>query len=324
MRRTWMHLVSAIRLGFLSGTILLLDGCNPPAFSSFQGYVEGEFVYLSSATAGRLERLQVSRGQQITNGAPLFILEAEPESAAWHQAQQEVSAAEAQLADLHVGKRPQELDVLQAQLNQAEASARQAATELTREEAVFRANVIPASQLDQTRATADVCAARVNELKTQIDVARLPAREDQIRAQQAVVAAARAARTQAEWRLNQKAVRATQSALVFDTLFHEGEWVTAGVPVLSLLPPQLVKIRFFVPESRLGALRLGQPVTIHCDGATDITARISYISTQAEYTPPVIYSNETRTKLVFLVEATPALEAATGLHPGQPVEVRPP
>jgi len=324
MQRTLMRLVSAIRFALLPGVVLLFAGCNESPSSAFQGYVEGEFVYLSSATAGRLERLQVSRGQQVTNGAPLFILEAEPESAAWHQAQQEVSAAEAQLADLNIGKRPQELEVLQAQMKQAEASARQAATELAREETVFKADVIPASQMDQTRATADVCAARVNELKTQIEVARLPAREDQIRAQNAAVAAARAALAQAEWRLNQKAVRATQSALVFDTLFREGEWVPSGAPVVSLLPPQLVKVRFFVPESRLGALRLGQSVTIHCDGANDLAARISYISTQAEYTPPVIYSNETRAKLVFLVEATPAIEAAAGLHPGQPVEVRPP
>ena len=305
-------------------SLLFAPGCQHPPSSAFQGYVEGEFVYLSSATAGRLERLQVSRGQQVTNGVPLFTLEVEPESAAWHQAQQEVAVAEAQLADLNIGKRPPELDVLQAQLKQAEASDRQAATELAREEAVFTAGAIPASQLDQTRAMAEVCAARVYELQRQLAVAQLPAREDQIRAQTAAVAAARAAQAQAEWRLNQKAVRATQPALVFDTLYREGEWVPAGAPVVSLLPPQLIKVRFFVPEARLSTLRPGQPVSIHCDGATDITARISYISTQAEYTPPVIYSNETRAKLVFLVEALPAREAAAALHPGQPVEVRPP
>ena len=81
-----------------------------------------------------------------------------------------------------------------------------------------------------------------------------------------------------------------------------------------------MKIRFFVPETALGGLALGQTLQVRCDGcADDLTAKVSYISTEAEYTPPIIYSNETRSKLVFMVEARP--DNGAELHPGQPVEV---
>ncbi|MEI6210284.1 MAG: HlyD family efflux transporter periplasmic adaptor subunit [bacterium] len=299
-----------------------LAGCSDKPAPGFQGYVEGEYVYVSSAEAGRLEQLQVCRGQQVTNGAPLFVLESALESAVRRQAQQVVAAAEAQWADLKAGKRPQELAVVQAQLAQAQAVEKQAAAEWVREEVVFKTQAISAAQLDVTRAFAEASAARVRELQGQLTVAELPAREEQIKAQAAVVAAARATLEQVDWRLHQKALAATCGSLVFDTLFREGEWVPAGRPVISLLPPGNIKVRFFVPETRVGTLTIGQTVTLHRDGVADVAARISYIATQAEYTPPIIYSNETRSKLVFLIEATPAADAAAGLHPGQPVEVR--
>jgi HlyD family secretion protein len=111
------------------------------------------------------------------------------------------------------------------------------------------------------------------------------------------------------------------AALVNDTLYREGEWVGAGAPVASLLPPGNVKIRFYVPEPQLASLRVGAPVSVRCDGcASAVAAKISFIAPQAEYTPPVIYSRENRAKLVFLVEARPESTDAT-LNPGLPVEV---
>jgi HlyD family secretion protein len=111
--------------------------------------------------------------------------------------------------------------------------------------------------------------------------------------------------------------------LVFDIMYRAGEWVPAGSPVVRMLPPGNVKVRFYVPEAAVGALSPGRQVRIHCDGcAADISAAVSFVSDQAEYTPPVIYSNERREQLVFLIEARPAPADALKLHPGQPVEVR--
>ena len=112
--------------------------------------------------------------------------------------------------------------------------------------------------------------------------------------------------------------------MVADTFFQPGEYVPAGQPVLALLPPAARKARFYVGEAEFGGLAVGQPVTIRCDGCgAPITAHISHLAAQAEYTPPVIYSNAQRARLVFRVEATPAAADAVRLHPGQPLDVVP-
>ena len=104
----------------------------------------------------------------------------------------------------------------------------------------------------------------------------------------------------------------------------QGEWVPAGRPVVSLLPPGNLKARFYVPEEVLGTIRIDQEVQIACDGCeAPVAATIAFVSTQAEYTPPVLYGKESRTKLVFLVEARIAPAEAAKLHPGQPVDIRP-
>jgi HlyD family secretion protein len=250
------------------------------------------------------------------------FLRAEEESAAKQQSDEQLRAAQAQLADLRQGRRPPEVDVLSAQLAQARASEQQATQQLQRDEAQFRAGGIPRSQVDDSRAHLAVQAAKVRELSGQVQVSRLPARTEQIRAQDAQVAAARAAARKSDWRLGQTQVAAVQAGLVADTFYREGEWVPAGSPVLRLLPPQNVKARFFVPETVAGGLKPGRKVLLKCDGCgADVAATVIFIASEPEFTPPVIYSNETRAKLVFLVEAKPAPEQAQRLRPGQPVTV---
>jgi HlyD family secretion protein len=116
---------------------------------------------------------------------------------------------------------------------------------------------------------------------------------------------------------------APQAGVVVDTLFRQGEWVPAGSPVVRMLPPENVKVRFFVPQPELNLVPIGQRVTIRCDGCTaaEVGATVSYVSTEPEFTPPIIYSNETRAKLVFMVEAEPSPQDGPALRPGQPVEV---
>ncbi|HWW07082.1 HlyD family secretion protein [Collimonas sp.] len=301
---------------------LALTGCAPNNDNDWQGYVEGEYVYVASSQAGRLDHLSVQRGQQVAIGAPLFMLESGDEIAAQRQAQRQLSAAQAQLADIQSGRRPQEQEVTRAQLVQAQAAASKAALQLSRDQIQFQAGGIAKQQLDDSRAAAQTAAAQVKQWQSQLTVDRLPSREAQIRAQQAQVAAAQAVLEQADWKLAQKTVSATRSGLVFDTMYREGEWVAAGNPVLRMLPPENVKIRFFVPETILGRLQLNQAVTLSCDGCqANQAAHISYISTESEYNPPIIYSNQSRAKLVYMIEARPAPADALKLHPGQPVEV---
>jgi HlyD family secretion protein len=291
--------------------------------ATYQGYVEGEFVYLSSSQPGTLAQLWVRRGQAVAADTPLFALESVDETAQLREAQHRLAAARAQLADLQTGKRPPEVDVTRAQLAQAVAQARMAALQLTRDEAQFRAGGIAQQQLENSRTSAATSAAQVRELQSQLTVARLPSRDKQVRAQAEQVEADEAALAQAQWRVDQKRVAAPRAGLVYDTLYRIGEWVQAGNPIVQMLPPQNVKVRFFVPETVVGSLAVGRGVVVHCDGCpADVPATITYISSSAEYTPPVIYSNESRAKLIFMIEAHPSEADAPKLHPGQPVAVR--
>jgi HlyD family secretion protein len=300
----------------------LLCACSGDGPSGYQGYVEGEYVHIASPVGGRLERLLVRRGQAIEAKAPLFQLEDDQETAAREQTQEQLKAAQAQLADLKVGKRNPELDVAEAQIAQARAAEKQAAQQLKRDEAQFEVGGIARAQLEDSRANHAIKTARVRELEGQLEVSRLPARQDQIKAQNAQVAAARAATEQSSWRLDQKHIAATQGGLIVDTLYRVGEWVPAGSPVVRMLPPENVKVRFFVPETIVGSLKPGRAVTLRCDGCeSEIRAQVSYIANEPEYTPPVIYSNETRAKLVFMVEARPSVDDSSKLRPGQPVAV---
>ncbi|KVO99951.1 secretion protein HlyD [Burkholderia ubonensis] len=315
----------ATSLLLAAGIALAACGQRADERATYQGYVEGEFVYLSSSQSGTLTQLAVQRGQSVAANTPAFALEAVDETAALQQAQHQLAAAQAQLADLRTGKRPPEVNVTKAQLAQAVAQAGKAADQLARDERQYRAGGISAQQLDDSRTAARTSAAQVRELRSQVDVARLPGRSQQIAAQAAQVDAAQAAVAVAQWKLDQKRVAAPAAGRIYDTLYRLGEWVQAGSPVVQMLPPQNVKVRFFVPEAAVASLAPGRAVAIHCDGcAADVPARITYVSSQAEYTPPVIYSNESRTKLVFMIEARPAVADAPKLHPGQPVAVRVP
>lgn len=306
----------------LCAMTFVLAACSRHGTPGWQGYAEGEYVYLASSQSGTLTHLEVQRGQTVAANAAAFALDSVEEAAARDEAQHRLTAAQKQLADLQTGKRPPEVRVTEAQLAQAEANAHKAALQLTRDEAQLRAGGIAQAQLDDSRAQAASTAAQVRELQNQVRVANLPGRSAQIAAQAADVEAARASLAQAQWRLDQKGVSVPSGGLVYDTLFRVGEWVQAGNPVVQMLPPQNVKVRFFVPETIVGSLSPGRKVNVRCDGcAVEVPATITWISNAAEYTPPVIYSNENRAKLVFMIEARPSAQDAVKLHPGQPVEV---
>jgi len=298
-------------------------GCERNQTARFQGYAEGEFVFVAAPAAGRLEMRSVRRGQEVEAGALLFSLEQENEKAARREAEAQLHAAEARLANLSVGRRSSEIDALLAAAAQAEAARNLSMVQLERNEKLFSAGYIAREQLDEARAVHRTNSERLAEARAQLRTAQQSiGRDNEIEAARTEVEAARAALAQGNWRLDQRAVNAPAKAVVHDTFYSEGEWVPAGSPVVSLLPPANVKLRFFVPEAVVGSIRIGQTVSATCDGCgKPLTAKISYISRQPEYTPPVIYSRDQRIKLVFLVEALPDAADAARLHPGQPVEI---
>lgn len=305
--------------------LVLVTGCGGPASSDkVQGYVEGELVYVASPLAGTLRKLQARRGARVGAGDPLFSLEDTPEKAAQEEAQRRLAQARANLEDAKKGKRPSEIESMEAQLKQARAALAFSEKELARQERLMR---IPGAtfeqDLDRARSSKDQDSQRVAQLEADLKTARLGSRTDLVLAAEAVQRAQEAVLTRAQWDLSQKSQSAPEAGLVFDTLYREGEWVAAGRPVVCLLPPQNIKVRAFVPEARLASIHPGDPVQVGVDGmAGPLSGKVSFISPRAEYTPPVIYSLESRGKLVYMVEATFDPQSAVKLHPGQPVDVR--
>ena len=301
----------------------LLASCNRQDAGLLQGYVEGEFVYVASPFPGALESLQVQRGTQVKAGDPLFWLDSASEKSVRDEAERRLAQARATWEDAKKGKRPSEIEAIQAQLKQIRAALKLAEREFMRQEGLIG---VPGATVeldfDRARSTRDQTRQRVAELEAELRTAQLGSRSDQVMAAAAEVRAREAALAKAEWELSQKRQKAPKAGLVFDTLYREGEWVAAGKAVVVLLPPQNIKVRTFVPEALIGTIQPGHSVSVSVDGISrPVSGTVSYISAKAEYTPPVIYSQESRKKLVFMVEATFPPDIAAGLHPGQPVDV---
>ena len=302
---------------------MLLTSCAEKHSGLLQGYVEGEFVYVASPSGGTLEKLFVQRGDQVRAGAPLYSLVGDPEQSMRDEATRRLAQAQATLEDAKKGRRPSEIDSVKAQLEQARAAAALSERELARQEQLARSGATSKDEVDRARSNHDQNKQRVAQLEADLKTAQLGMRSDQIAAAEAEVHAREAALARAEWDLSQKKQSAPKAGLISDTLYREGEWVAAGRPVVALLPPQNIKVRAFVPEPDIGALRMGQPAQVFVDGVPDtLTGKVSFISPQPEFTPPVIYSRESRSKLVFMIELVFEPQVAEKLHPGQPVDVR--
>mgnify|MGYP006270173141 CR=1 FL=1 len=295
----------------------------PPGQFNYLGYVEGETTLVGAPQAGRLVAIEVVKGQEVKQGAVLFALDPAQLAAEVARAEAAVTTAKAARDNLLTGKRPQEIEIIRAQIAQAEASLALARKELVRASTLASSGTAAQSRLDQAQEQVNLYEQRLIELRASEQVASLPARTSEIDAAASRVSEAEAQLAQAKEKLSDLSPMAPADAKVDDVFFRAGEWVAAGQPVVSLLKPADVTLRFFVPETVLAQAQPGRAVRFRCDGCDGVkTAVISHVASQPEYTPPVIYSETARAKLVYLVEAAP--EAADPhLRPGLPIEVEP-
>jgi len=289
----------------------------------FQGYVEGYLVFMAPEEGGRIEELKVDSGDRVGEGKPLFRLDASMQTAQRNEAEAKLQQARAQLANLRAAlQRPEEIAVLEAQEERAQAQLGLSQAELDRQRTLFERGIAAKAQYDQARTAFERDKAALAEVQRQIQAGQIAGRSGEIGAAEAAVQANEAALMQAETRLAKRQVKAPSDAQVQDVYFRAGETVNAGQPVLALLPPANRRIRFYVPEPLLATVALGQTVGLTCDSCKEgLQARISFISNEAEFTPPVIFSEQERAKLVFRVEARPL--DGKDLPIGLPVTVTP-
>lgn len=294
----------------------------PPGTDSYLGYVETQSVLIGAPQAGRIVARAAEKGGQVKKGDVVFSLDPAVPLAALDQANAQATAAQDQLDDLLSGKRPPEIDVIRAQKAQAEAALALAQKDLARAASLAATGTAAQQKVDQAQSQVAQYQAQVAQFTASEQVALLPGRDAQIAAARANVSAMQAAVAQAKQKLADLSPLAPADAAVDDTYFDPGEWVSAGQPVVSLLVSGSTTIRFFVPEAALAKAQPGTVVTFSCDGCTaGLTATITRTEATPEYTPPVIYSQGARAKLVYMVEAKPV--AAPELRPGLPVEVEP-
>ena len=300
---------------------LVLAGCsagNPPAM---QGYIEGTYVYIAPEAMGRIIARPAIAGAPVKEGDVLARLNDDDEKQAVAAAEARLAQAQSQLADLTSGKRPEEIAVLVAQLNQARTALSSASDDYNRKLVLHEKGVETDADVDNARSLRDSDQAQVDAAERQLDVGRLPARPDEITAAERNVAAEEAALAQARIALDRRTLHAPATGSIEETFYEPGELVAAGQPILSLLPDINKKIRFFLPETLLAGVKVGSTITVTCDGcATGLSGEVTFVATEAEFTPPVLYSRGNREKLVYRVEAKPLGDAAA-LKVGQPVDV---
>jgi HlyD family secretion protein len=278
------------------------------------GYIEAENLYLASPIAGTVASVQAIEGHRVEAGDRLFAVDPATLSAQGQQATANVAAARTQIAASEANVQQAESDAAAAA-----ATAERARRDLARLLSVKSDDsaAVAGKDVDQARAALREANARVAAARQAAD-----SRRAQVSAARAQAEQARGGEREVAIRVNQLSPAAPVSARIDEVFFQPGEWVSANQPVVSLIPDNKVKVRFFVPEAEVSRYRPGRTVRFACDGcASGLVATIRYVSPQPEFTPPVIFSRDSRDRLVFMVEAYPAHPG--GLQPGLPVDVVP-
>lgn len=285
------------------------------------GYVEGDYVLLAPIEVAQVQSISVKRGDRVEAGEAIAEMETDDAKIAVSQAEAALAQAQAQFANLLIGKRPEEIAVLDAMVRSANAEAAEKRRVLARATDLLDRGINTQAEFDEAQTAVEVAEAQINQAEANLAVGKLPARPEEIKAAENQVKQASTALDQAKWRLTKRSLAAPSAGRVDDVIRNPGDVAGPSAPVISMLPDGAVKLSVFVPETSFSKVEVGKLLKVRCDGCPDgMEARISYVSPDPEFTPPVIYSLETRQKLVYLVEARP-VDANSPLQPGQIVDV---
>ena len=313
-----MSLAALCKFGWLAA---LAPFCAAPP-AAYVGYVEGEYVAVAPIDIARIDGESVRRGDVLKPGDPIARLETDDSEIALRNAEAALAQAKADLADLKKGRRPEEIAAIEATLKGAQSTEEDAGRTFQRRQKLLDRGYASQAEFDAAKTVYNVAAQRVRELSANLAVAKLPARPDQIASAEAKVKQAQAACETAKWRLDQRTLLAPGAGYVSDIIRRVGDVAGPQAPVVSFLPDGAIKLKIYVPEPRLAGLSIGQSVAVRCDGCpSGLSADITYIAREPEFTPPVIYSLQSRQTLVYLIEARPSLGSLRGLQPGQIVDV---
>lgn len=305
----------------LTVSAIILGACSDSQSPDITlGYVEAEWAYVAAPSPGWIVDGPPTEGSRITAGDLLFTLDSDSATYSVEEFQARLSQAQAQYRNLLSGAREPELKRLQASLAEAEAHLSLSKLEYARIVPLVEKGLEQQAKADQAETNLDVTRAAASAAREDIQVAQLAGRPDERAAAEAAINVAQASLADALYQLEERSVKARLEGRIAEVFYRTGEFVKQGDNVIALMRDDGLKVRFNVPQSDLPTLQIGSPVSIRADGtAQSIQGTVSYIADDAEFVPPVLYTRETRQKLVFLVEAR--IPAGGGLHPGLPVDV---
>jgi HlyD family secretion protein len=307
------------KLALLTLSIFLF-GCERPEPYQYQGYVEGDNIFLASPYSGVLQTLAVKRGQMVKKGDLLYKLDPNPEAFQLETAKKDLLQAENTLQDLEKPRRTEEVDAIIAQIKQVDEEIKLASIRVDRYQKLYAKQAAAKDTLDAAIASLERQKQLKAQYKANLDLAKLGSRVDTIKAQQAQVESLAAKVKALQWAVDQKTGYAPAEGIIFNTFYDPGEWVGEQKSIVSLLTPDEIRIEFFMPLKDMAKIKRGQKISFACEGCdSKNVAMINYISPRAEYLPPLVYSRDNSSKLVFRIKAQ--ILHPLDFKPGQPVWV---
>ena len=288
------------------------------------GTVEATEARLGFQSPGRIERLLVREGDRVNAGDTLAVLDRAELLARRAQAVAQLAAARALLAELETGSRSEERIQAEQALRAARDRLADAQREVERTRRLYEAGALSQEAHDKARLQVDVLTSQEQQAVQQLSLVQTGPRHERITAQRAAVAAAEASVRQSDAALANAVVRAPFSGVVTVKDREEGETVASGAPVLTIMNLDDRWVRIYVPETRVGAIHVGDSATITADTYGDRTYRgaVSFIASQAEFTPRNVQTREERVKLVYAVKIRITQDSTYDLKPGLPADVR--
>lgn len=319
-----IRIVVPVLLGVaVTGWLLTRGDGAPEGTLAASGTVEATTAELGFQIAGRIATIGVDEGDMVSESQELARLDTSELDANLGAARAQQSAAEARLAEMLAGSRPQEIASVEAAMRSAVQRADNARRELERARTLYEGGAISRQALDQAETAVEVAESAREQARAALDIAREGPRRESVQAQRALVEQARANVARAEATLSNAVVTAPFAGLVTIEHRRAGETVAPGAPVVTLLDRDDRWVRIYVREDVIGRVDIGMPASISSDSYPDrvYEGEVTFIGSEAEFTPRNVQTTEERTRLVYPVKVRITGDPGFELKPGIPADV---
>jgi HlyD family secretion protein len=313
--------VALVSIAAVVALVVVRRGGGPDPAAA--GTVEATEARLGFVVPGRIESVRFHEGDRVTKGAVMAAQDTAEAAARLDEAAAQVAAARAALDELVRGSRPEEIKQARAARDAAEQRRTDAQQDFDRAQELLRNHAVSQQSFDKAKTALDLARSELRQAEEALRLVEQGPRRERVTAQRAQLATAEAALAAARAQLANMTLCAPFDGVVTVRHHEPGEIVAAGSAVLSLMNPDDRWVRIYVSEARVGAVRIGQKVGITCDSFKDrrYDGEVVYISSEAEFTPKNVQTQEERVKLVYAVKVRVSGDPRFDLKPGMPADV---